>query len=53
VQPKKGQLPLNIGQPQPKKGRLPLNIGQPHPNKGEPQPKKRRSTSERSWFFFS
>jgi hypothetical protein len=53
VQPKKGQLPLNIGQPHPKKGRLPLNIGQPHPNKGEPQPKKRRSTSERSWFFFS
>ncbi len=53
VQPKKGQLPLNIGQAQPKKGRLPLNIGQPPPKTGEPQAKKRRSKSERSWFFFS
>ncbi len=53
VQPKKGQLPLNIGQTQPKKSRLPLNKGQPPPKTGEPQPKKRRSKSERSWFFFS
>ncbi len=52
LQRKRGQLPLNIGQAQPKKGRLPLNIGQP-PKKGQPQAKKRRSKSERSWFFFS
>jgi type II secretory pathway predicted ATPase ExeA len=60
LQPKKGRrLPLNIGQPlkigplPPKLGERPLKVSLQPPKKGQLQPKRRRSTSQRSWFFFS